>query len=277
MGKFDGILICTDLDGTLIKSDESISDEVKEKIAYFMSEGGYFTIMTGRSPQTARKIADAIKINCPYGCTNGGGLYDHYDEKYVRVTHLAQGYKEIVKYAEKHIDGIGYQVTTEDSMFFCCENEAMERYRQRTGAKHIKGCLDDVENGAVKVVFGDVDRDRMDRVENMVKSCPGAEKFDFVRTEETLFEILPKDVNKGKALKMLCEYLNIDIRKTVAVGDYTNDVEMIKAAGVGIAVENANEDAKAASDYITVSNDEDAIARVIEDIESGKISFGERK
>ena len=72
---------------------------------------------------------------------------------------------------------------------------------------------------------------------------------------------------------MLCEYLNIDIKNTAAVGDYTNDVEMIKTAGVGIAVENANEDAKMAADYITVSNDNDAIARVIEDIESGKINF----
>ena len=72
---------------------------------------------------------------------------------------------------------------------------------------------------------------------------------------------------------MLCEYLGIDIRNTVCVGDYTNDVEMIKAAGVGVAVENANEDAKNAADYITVSNENDAIARVIDDIESGKISF----
>ena len=202
MGKFDGILICTDLDGTLLKSDKSISEEVKKKIEYFMSEGGYFTVMTGRAPQTTRKIADEIKINCPYGCTNGGGLYDHYEEKYVRVTHLADGYKEIVKYAEEHIDGIGYQVTCEDSMYFCRENEAMERYRERTGAKYIKGCLDDIEKGVVKVVFGDMDSERMNRIEDMVKSRPNAEKFDFVRTEKTLFEILPKDVNKGKALSL---------------------------------------------------------------------------
>lgn len=273
MGKFDGILICTDLDGTLLKSDKSISDEVKKKIEYFMSEGGYFTIMTGRAPQTTQKIADEIKINCPYGCTNGGGLYDHDKGKYVRVTYLADGYKEIVKYVQDNIDGIGYQVTSEDIIYFCRENDAMEKYRQRTGAENIRGNLDDIGKGAVKVVFGDTDSGRMDRIENMAKSHPYADRFDFVRTEKTLFEILPKDVNKGKALKMLSEYLGIDIKNTVAVGDYTNDVEMIKNAGVGVAVENANEDAKTAADYITVSNEEDAIARVIDDIESCKICF----
>lgn len=273
MNRFENILICTDLDGTLLGSDKLISEENKKKIEYFISEGGYFTIMTGRSPQTAGKIADEIKVNCPYGCTNGGGLYDREKGKYVWVTHLADGYKDIVKYVEQRIDGIGYQATTEDTIYFCMENDAMEKYRLRTGAKNIRGCLDDINGGVVKIVFGDTDQDRMDRLEKMARSHPNAEKFDFVRTEKTLFEILPKNVNKGKALRMLCEYLNIDIKNTVAVGDYTNDVEMIKTAGIGVAVENANEDAKMAADYITASNDNDAIARVIEDIELGKIRF----
>jgi hydroxymethylpyrimidine pyrophosphatase-like HAD family hydrolase len=59
--------------------------------------------------------------------------------------------------------------------------------------------------------------------------------------------------------------------RTVAIGDYNNDVSMIKAAGVGIAVANAVEEAKAAADRITVSNEESAIAKVIEEIERGEI------
>ena len=126
----------------------------------------------------------------------------------------------------------------------------------------------------MKVVFGDTDIEKVDMMEEFVKTCPNAERFDFVRSEKHLFEILPKCASKGKALKILCDYLGMDIKNSVAVGDYTNDVEMIREAGVGIAVANANEDAKVVADYITVSNDEDAIARVIDDIETGKIRFG---
>ena len=60
---------------------------------------------------------------------------------------------------------------------------------------------------------------------------------------------------------------------TVAVGDYSNDVSMLLAAGVGVAVANATPDAKAAADVVTVSNEDHAIARVIRDIEEGKYGF----
>ena len=80
MGKFDGILICTDLDGTLYNSDResrTISKENLNAIEYFKSEGGYFTIVTGRMPCFSDEAYNAVKPNCPFGCINGGGLYDH--------------------------------------------------------------------------------------------------------------------------------------------------------------------------------------------------------
>ena len=75
------------------------------------------------------------------------------------------------------------------------------------------------------------------------------------------------------AIKKLAEHLNIDISRTVAVGDYNNDVAMLEIAGVGVAVENACAEAKSAADYITVSNNENAIAEIIRDIERGNIRF----
>ena len=76
MGKFDGILICTDLDGTLLGSDRKISKENIEAIEYFKSEGGLFTFITGRMPCLVNDIYNAIKPNAPFGCINGGGIYD---------------------------------------------------------------------------------------------------------------------------------------------------------------------------------------------------------
>ena len=110
-------------------------------------------------------------------------------------------------------------------------------------------------------------------IERAVKAHPMAVKFDFVRSEKTLFEILPKGVNKGLALMKLTEYLNADINKTVAVGDFDNDVEMLKAAKLGIAVANASKSALDVADAVTVTNEEDAIAEIIYGIESGKYNF----
>ena len=84
---------------------------------------------------------------------------------------------------------------------------------------------------------------------------------------------MPQGVCKGTVIPRLADILGIDMKKTVAVGDYYNDVSMIKAAGVGVAVANAVDEAKAAADYITVSNEESAIAHIIYDIEKGNIKF----
>ena len=77
MGIFDGILLCTDLDGTLLKNDGSISSENLEAIEYFKREGGAFTFVTGRPHYIAHDICEMIKPNVPFGCLNGGGVYDH--------------------------------------------------------------------------------------------------------------------------------------------------------------------------------------------------------
>lgn len=68
MGKFDGILMCTDLDGTLLRNDKSISQENLAAMEYFKAEGGWFTFITGRMPHYAMYICDAVKPNVPFGC-----------------------------------------------------------------------------------------------------------------------------------------------------------------------------------------------------------------
>ena len=96
-----------------------------------------------------------------------------------------------------------------------------------------------------------------------------AKDFSFTRSERAFYELLPKGVSKGAALYKMAELLNVDIKKTIAVGDYNNDASMIKAAGIGFAVKNAVNEAKAAADYITVSNNEDAIYKIVEGLDKG--------
>ena len=113
----------------------------------------------------------------------------------------------------------------------------------------------------------------MAEIERTLLEHSRAKDFTFVRSESYLFEILPKGVHKGLALSKIVEHLGLDSAKTIAIGDFDNDVGMLREAGIGIAVANASEKAKAAADIITVSNEEHAIACVIYDLDSGKISL----
>jgi hypothetical protein len=77
-------------------------------------------------------------------------------------------------------------------------------------------------------------------------------------------EIVNKGVSKGRALKILGGYLGIEREEMIAIGDSENDIEMIKFAGLGVAVENAIDEVKKVADFITKSNMEDGVKYVID-------------
>ena len=273
MGKFDGYLICTDLDGTLLRNDKQISAENLNAIAYFQQEGGIFTFITGRMPFFVDQTLAQITPNAPFGCVNGGGLYDHRKQEYLWKGLMPPHVVELIEHVDKTVPGIGIQVYTFHHVYFCQENETMEIFRNATGLPNLVCDYHDVTEPMAKILFGSESDEDIRLVEHTLRSHPMAQEFDFIRSERTLFEILPKGIGKGTAISNLVRLLNLDIRKTIAIGDYNNDISMFRAAQVGVAVANACPDALAAADHITVSNEEHAVAQVIYDLEAGKLPF----
>ena len=270
MGKFDGILICTDLDGTLLNAEHKVSKENARAIEYFKREGGSFTFITGRPHYTAKATCDMVKPNVPFGCLNGGGIYDHKKGEYVFHRELDKSARELVEFVIENIPDIAVHVYTPNVTYFSKVNEASELYAKIVGIDIVKKDMYEIDEPYSKIVFAHVDKEKVDEVERIVHLHPLAEKFGFIRSERLLFELLPKESSKGNLLLELAAHLGIDIKNTVAVGDYNNDISMIKAAGIGYAVENAIPEAKAAADRITVKNTEHAIAKIIEDLRSLK-------
>lgn len=271
MGKFDGMLFCTDLDGTLLKNDGTISAENTAAIEYFKSEGGLFTFVTGRMPFFAYEMYKAVKPNAPVGCINGGALYDYEKREYIGAFEMPENVNELLACIDKRYPNVGIQVNTYDTIYFCKENIVMEAFRKITGVENKVKAYDEVSEPVAKIVFGCESEEEIEGVENTLKSHPLSDSFDFIRSEKTLFEILPKGTGKGAALLKLARYLNISEDKTVAIGDYNNDVSMLRAAKVGVAVKNACPEALSAADLVTVSNEEHAVAKVICDIDEGRI------
>ncbi len=269
MGKFDGFLICTDLDGTLYRNDKTISQENREAIAYFKREGGYFTFITGRMPYYSMEAYRVVEPNVPFGCVNGGGVYDGQTGKYVWTCSMPEGVFDLIQCVDEQLPEIGIQVCTFEKTYFSKENETMANFRHLTGVPNLICPYRDVKEPIAKIIFGSEAGEELLEVERLLRAHPLSATFDFVCSERTLFEILPKGVHKGLALAKLVEYLDIDCGRTIAIGDYNNDIGMFGVAGLGVAVANAVQAAKDAADVITVSNEEHAIARVIHDLERG--------
>lgn len=269
MGKFDGVLICTDLDGTLLKNDKTVSEENKAAIEYFKREGGYFTFVTGRMPYYVAEAYRSANPNAPFGCINGNGVYDYTKQRYIWTNTMPAGVMELVAHIDKAFPEVGIQICTFDKTYFAKENDVTVHFRKVTGIPKLERHYNDVTEPIGKIIFCTAIEEEICAVEAALRHHPIAQHFGFIRSERTLFEILPPGPGKGMAITKLTEYLKLDPSKTVAVGDYNNDISMFHAAKAGIAVANACPEALAAADYVTVSNEEHAIAKVIYDIENG--------
>ena len=271
MNKFKGILFCTDLDGTLYKTDKTISRENLQAIEYFKSEGGLFTFITGRMPVIATEVYEKIHPNAPYGCGNGSCIFDGEKNKFLWSQFLDGDFLELIRAVEKNLPEMGIHYNTEDKIYFIKDSLIMQEFRHLTGVENLTSTLDGVKEPIIKAVFGHHEEEKISALKNILHNHEKAYKFDFIRSEKWLYELLPKGVSKGKVLMKMAELLNIE--KTVAVGDYNNDVSMIKAATCGIAVANAVEEAKSVADRITVSNEDHAIKAIVDMLDKGEIKL----
>ena len=180
---------------------------------------------------------------------------------------------ELLIHVDNSMENIGIQINCFDKLYSVRENEAMERFRKSTGVPKLVCDIEGTGEPIAKIVFADMHEEQIVRVKELLDTHPRSADFDYVRSEKTLYEILPKGINKGAILPRIAEHLGVDMSRTIAVGDYNNDVSMLRSAGIGIAVANATPEAKAAAKLVTVSNEDHAIAQIINDIESGKIVF----
>lgn len=271
MGKFDGILLCTDLDGTLLNRHFEVSKENHDAIEYFKAEGGKITFITGRLHYYIGDIYRKVGPNAPVGCVNGGAVYDFDLKKYVSQTALEPSYKELIAMMLEKMPEMGILVNTYEQVYYCRENSYTPGFRRATHLQENFKDYREIEEPVAKVAFGTYHPEELDRAEALLRAHPLAEKFELVRTVPQLVELLPKGVHKGCAIPVLADYLGIDPKKTIAVGDYDSDIGMIQTAQVGIAMGNAVEKVKKVADYITVTNNEHAIAKIVSDLESGAI------
>lgn len=273
MGKFDGILICTDLDGTLLGSNKRVSEENKRAIEYFISEGGLFTFITGRPACITKEIYEMVSPNVPFACYGGGAIFDGAKQEYLWKTSLESEAYEIVQYVLDNMPDISIQYNTAESIYFMHDNSASVHFREITGWPYVEKHHSELEEPSIKIIFSSRDLERLAEAEKEITALPLSKKFTFMKGAADLYELHPLGTGKGQGLRKLAELLGIDIKNTIALGDYDNDISMLKAAGLGLAVANALDEAKAAADRVTVSNDEHAIAVTIDELDRGIIKL----
>lgn len=252
MGKFDGVLIATDLDGTFVNSQGVISKENADAIRYFQSEGGLFTLSTGRYPEYVEaNFFNFFKPNAPLICLNGNIIYDAEKREKIRVfTMEKSSVAKVLQYVcETYSSCI-------DFINVCDEDESYI----------YKGT---VQNDPCKCVAVIKDEKSALKIRDDLKAR-FKDSFTVERSWNTGVEIYSKINGKGKAVEYIRKNLLPRIKKVICLGDYENDISMIKTSDMGCAVKNAVPELKAVADLVLPKdNDSHPIEWIISKLEEG--------
>lgn len=262
MGKFDGILLCSDLDGTLLKDDKTISSENYDAIEYFKANGGIFTIMTGRMSYALSTVLDKVTPNAPIGFGNGLGIYDTTTKSRLYSVNLDNSALKVAEYVFENYPDMGIELTTHDGIYCISTSDATIAHLGHDNLPLVKTTFEDFSKPLAKILFTN-EPERIDELISDLKNFKYAEQFQLLRSDGKYYEVLPKNIGKHTLLKKLTEILGKDLKKTIAIGDNDNDSSMLSLADIGVAVSNASKAAKNAANMITVSNEEHAIAELI--------------
>lgn len=262
----DGILIAADCDGTLFANDKTISSENQAAIRRFRDAGGKFTIATGRSIPTILPYLEFLCLDVPVVLYNGAMIYDPASRKILWATSLPEDAKRSVLHIQKIFgDAVGIEVLAEQALYAVSYNSFIDGHLNG-GAYPVsyERCTvqETLDKRWFKVMFS-AESEQIRTLQEELDSLK-LQGVRSVHSAERIVELLPEGVSKGAALEQIGAQLSIPLKKTAAIGDFCNDLEMIEMAHFGIAVSNACREVQAAADLIVSSNEENGVAEAIE-------------
>lgn len=269
---FKNVIIMTDIDGTLLTDEKKLLDKDMRAIERFRKGGGSFTIATGRGYSMAKPIADKLDLDIPAVIFNGSAVYDFKTDKFLWHSSLDLCASKITRELIEEFPDIAIEILCEDKVYVPAINDIEREHLALENVEPIMCGIDEITeksgDGWLKVLIA-YPPDKISKVVNFVLNRPEYLKnAHWVRSEAHYFEMLPLGVNKGSGFEKLLKIMGREDAFTVGVGDYNNDIELIKASKLGVAVGSALNEVKAAADIIVCDNNSGAVCEVVEYIEA---------
>lgn len=264
MKKFHGLLLCSDVDGTIIDENNTVPKENIEAIKYFKAHGGTFTLASGRIPEALFPILGDIHPDFPVICHNGCSLYDAEKRIFLDTVPLDRGAISVLEQIRSISPDTGIELMTTEGIFVVQQNQATDRHItfEKVQAKNASS-PGSVTPTWLKILFAD-EPETISAIQNAMEHSPYHKDYTIIRTHRYYYEIFNKKASKGEALKKLCDRYGIAFEHVIAVGDNDNDVPMLKLAGTSAVVRNGSAAAKAHADMVTArTNSEGAVAELI--------------
>ena len=261
MGRYDGILICSDIDGTLtwgtvengVHVSHKPTPETCEAIRRFQAEGGKFTVSTGRAPSHLENFTEVFRVNAPVVGYGGTVVCDTDTNTLLRSRNMTFDLPAVLRMAEE--------------WFPCVKEIHLHRYEEPIilSVEEFYGPDSPWKpDEFLKIVLVVDTEEHTVAMRRAMQASPLAGEFEVCRSWPTGVELMNADGGKGSAVRFLKEHLGA--HTLICVGDFENDLSMAPAADRFVAVGNALPELKELATDVTVPVWEGALARVIESL-----------
>lgn len=257
-------LVAIDLDGTLLNSRHRLSARNRAAIESAQQLGVAVVLATGKTRQAAEDLIDTLGIAAPGVYMQGLITYNADGSVRTRIVMDRETVSRVISLGEEY--GFGALAYSDNRAFSLRVDEFAIKMTEY-GEPHVETVanwsklLDSTDINKV-VLYGE--ESRVTAIREAIDERLGSAVHVTRANVDGMIEVLPANTSKGRAVKRLLDELGIDPANALAAGDGENDIEMLQAVGIGIAMGNASQVLKDIADVVVPSNDEDGVAVALE-------------
>lgn len=254
--------IAFDMDGTLLTDDKQISPRTRKCFKALKNRGISLVLSTGRSFGALEPYKKDLSLNHPVICYNGARILG--DNGDLIKDHLLSDdiARYIIDFARE--DGVYIQIYRNGKLYFEKRTPEADFYENHVNVKGKIVNFDDFDPlGFTKIMYLG-DHDYLDGLGAEIKKHFG-KRLSVMFSNPMFLEFMDGGVSKGSALFEVADHLGIGTGNIMAFGDGQNDISLIETAGIGVAMDNATPEVKAAADSIALSNNDDGVAVFLEE------------
>lgn len=256
-------MLAIDIDGTLINDAEEITAGTKQALADAIAYGVTVTLATGRMYASAKQLAAELELNVPLLTYNGSLVKNSMDGRVLyEQTVPVEAARTIFDYCERN--GLHLQAYNDDVLHVKEDNDKIKAYSELCKIPYtVYPQFAELVNQPSSKLLIIGDPAKLDEVATELRSLIEGQ-VQISKSKPNFLEIIHHQGTKGDGLRYLAKQFGYDMSQVIAIGDGLNDREMLKAAGLGVAMGNAAEGLKQIADYVTLSNNEEGVKHVVD-------------
>jgi Cof subfamily protein (haloacid dehalogenase superfamily) len=251
-------LVAIDLDGTLLNDSKQISRQTAEGLACAVERGIKIVIASARPPRSVRHIYSQLHLDTWQINYNGALIWDEPQKRVVFHRPIAgQIVRSLIDAARIRFPSVLVTCEILDRWYTDRFDQTYTTETGRLFRPDVIAPLDEFCNQPITKLLLLDEKKIIDQLEKEL--APLVDSVVIVRTDPQLLQIMDRAVSKAAALQLVAEHYGVSMTNVMAIGDAPNDVGILKASGIGVAMNNASEVVKEAADWIAPSNNDHGV------------------